>query len=274
MLNQNLLGTRSIGKNHLLEALSAQALQDIVPHLELLQLQPGEIICDSGQKLTHAYFPTSAVVSLLHILEDGASTEFGIVSNDGMLGMALIMGGHTMPHQAIVQSQGFAYRLPAGIFKHEFKRSHQMQELLLRYVQYLFIQVAQMAGCNRRHSIEQRLARLLLMYLDRANSNELHMTHETIATMLGVRREGVSQAAGKLRCRGAITYNRGRISALDREILEETACECYDMVNQEYQRLMPITRKANVRQPMSYLGRARETTRQSVQFSRADAIGC
>jgi CRP-like cAMP-binding protein len=187
----------------------------------------------------HVYFPTSAIVSLLYVMEDGASAEIGVVGNEGIIGVALFMGGETMPNRAVVQSAGQAYRLPGQVLKQEFNRSGELQHLLLRYTQALLTQMAQTAVCNRHHSLDQQLCRWLLLSLDRLPANELVMTQELIANMLGVRREGVTEAAGKLQVAGLIEYRRGHITVLDRPGLETRACECYAVVKKESDRLLP-----------------------------------
>jgi CRP-like cAMP-binding protein len=226
-------------ENQLLSVLPSDAWQRLVPHLELVRLRLGDVVYECGGKLSHAYFPTSSIVSLLYVLEDGASAEIAVVGNDGMLGVALFMGGETMPNRAVVQSEGYAYRLRSQLLKNEFNRFGSMERLLLRYTQSLLTQMAQTAVCNRHHTVQQQLCRWLLVTLDRLPSNELLMTQELIANMLGVRREGVTEAAGKLQRRGLIKYSRGHITVVDRPRLEEAACECYRVVKREYDRLLP-----------------------------------
>lgn len=226
-------------ENHLLGALPSDAWQRLLPHLELVRLKLGDVVYECGGKLSHAYFPTSAIVSLLYVLEDGASAEIAVVGNDGMLGVALFMGGETMPNRAVVQSEGYAYRLRSQLLKNEFNRFGSMERLLLRYSQSLLTQMSQTAVCNRHHTVQQQLCRWLLVTLDRLPSNELLMTQELIANMLGVRREGVTEAAGKLQRQGLIKYSRGHITVIDRHGLEEAACECYRVVKCEHQRLLP-----------------------------------
>ena len=198
----------------------------------------GMVLYESGEALRHIYFPTNCIVSLLYVMKDGASAEIAVVGNEGAIGVALFMGGETTPSRAIVQSAGFAYRLERRRLKTEFKRHGQMLHLLLRYTQSLITQMAQTAVCNRHHSVNQQLCRWLLLSLDRLQSNELKMTHELIANMLGVRREGVTAAAGELRKIGAIRYNRGKITVLNRAKLEGLACECYSVVKTETDRLL------------------------------------
>jgi CRP-like cAMP-binding protein len=198
----------------------------------------GEAIYESGGRLQHVYFPTTSIVSLLYVMEDGASAEIAIVGNEGVLGIALFMGGETTPSRAVVQSAGYGYRLRAQLLKDEFNRAGPMMHLLLRYTQALITQMAQTAVCNRHHSVEQQLCRWLLLSLDRLSTHELTMTQELIANMLGVRREGVTEAAGKLQREGLIRYSRGRITVVDRPGLEEEVCECYAVVKKEFDRLL------------------------------------
>lgn len=251
MRNEHALRSSSTGTNQLINALSPESRERLAPHLELVQLPAGDVLYDCDQTASHAYFPISAVVSLLHVLEDGASTEFALVGNDGMLGVALLMGGGTMPNQALVQRAGYAYRLPADILRQEFNHDVETSQLFLRYVQYLLTQVSQVAVCNRHHTIRQQLSRWLLVYMDRLPGNnfshaiELKATHESIANMLGVRRESVSEAASILRKQKLITYSRGRLSVADRQGLEATACECYALMKQEYKRLLSSEHSAN-----------------------------
>jgi CRP-like cAMP-binding protein len=208
------------------------------PHLELAPMRLGEAIYESGGRLQHVYFPTTSIVSLLYVMEDGASAEIAIVGNEGVLGIALFMGGETTPSRAVVQSAGYGYRLRAQLLKEEFNRAGPMMHLLLRYTQALITQMAQTAVCNRHHSVEQQLCRWLLLSLDRLSTQELTMTQELIANMLGVRREGVTEAAGKLQREGLIRYSRGRITVVDRPGLEKEVCECYAVVKKEFDRLL------------------------------------
>jgi CRP-like cAMP-binding protein len=199
---------------------------------------------EPGEELSHVYFPTTAIVSLLYVMEDGASAEIAVVGNEGIVGIALFMGGGTVPNRAVVQSAGHAYRLKGWVLKREFdrfggRRHGTLHPLLLRYTMALLTQMAQTAVCNRHHTVDQQLCRWLLLSLDRLPSNELHMTQELIANMLGVRREGVTEAAGRLQSAGLIHYSRGRITVLDRPGLEARVCECYEVVRQEFQRLLP-----------------------------------
>ena len=198
----------------------------------------GDVLYESGAKLRYVYFPTTCIISLLYVLEDGASAEIAVVGNEGILGISLFMGGNTTPSRAIVQSAGYAFRLRADLLRDEFERYGPTMHLLLRYTQALINQMAQTAVCNRHHSVDQQLCRWLLLSLDRLASNNLSMTQELIANMLGVRREGVTEAAGKLQDAGLIRYNRGKITVLDRPGLEARSCECYQVVKLESDRLL------------------------------------
>src|ERR1700734_916359 len=226
-------------QNHLLAAFSAAEQERLYPHLQLVPMPLGKVLYESGDVLRYVYFPTNSIVSLLYVLADGASAEISVVGNEGLIGIALFMGGETTPSRAIVQSAGFAYRLIGQQLKDEFHRSGEMQLLLLRYTQALITQMAQTAVCNRHHSVDQQLCRWLLLSLDRLPSNELTMTQELIANMLGVRREGVTEAAGALQDFGLIHYARGQITVLDRARLEQLCCECYAVVKKETDRLLP-----------------------------------
>lgn len=225
-------------QNHLLAALPPSDFERISSHLELIRMPLGQAIYESGGRLQHVYFPTTSIVSLLYVLADGASAEIAVVGNEGVLGVALFMGGETTPSRAVVQSEGYGYRLKSQLLKDEFKRAGPMMYLLLRYTQALITQMAQTAVCNRHHSIDQQLCRWLLLSLDRLSDNELTMTQELIANMLGVRREGVTEAAGKLRDEGIIEYHRGVIKILNRPKLERKVCECYAVVKKEFDRLL------------------------------------
>ena len=226
-------------QNHLLDALPPADYERIAAHLELMPMQLGDVLYESGAPLRHVYFPTTCIISLLYVMEDGASAEIAIVGNEGILGISLFMGGDTTPSRAMVQSAGYAYRLKADLLKTVFGRFGPSMHLLLRYTQALITQMAQTAVCNRHHSVDQQLCRWLLLSLDRLQSNELTMTQELIANMLGVRREGVTEAAGKLQAAGLINYRRGTITVLDRPGLEKQACECYQVVKTEFDRLLP-----------------------------------
>jgi CRP-like cAMP-binding protein len=226
-------------QNHLLDALPGDAYRRVASDLELIPMDLGDVLYESGAKLRHVYFPTTCIISLLYVMEDGASAEIAIVGNEGILGVSLFMGGNTTPSRAIVQSAGHAFRLKAEMLKNEFERFGPTMHVLLRYTQALITQMAQTAVCNRHHSVDQQLCRWLLLSLDRLGSNELSMTQELIANMLGVRREGVTEAAGKLQKAGLIRYQRGRITVLDRPGVEARSCECYQVVKTEFDRLLP-----------------------------------
>ncbi len=225
-------------QNHLLAALPAEIFERISPHLELVSMPLGEALYESGGQLQHVYFPTTAIVSLHYLLENGASAEIAGVGNEGVLGISLFMGGNTTPSLATVQTAGCGYRLKGRLMMEEFNRAGPMMRLMLRYTQALITQISQTAVCNRHHSIEQQLCRWLLLTLDRLPSNELTMTQELIAGMLGVRREGITEAAGNLQRAGLISYRRGHITALDRPGLESRTCECYNVVKKEFHRLL------------------------------------
>ena len=226
-------------ENHLLAALPAEVQQRLLPYLERVPMPLGSVLYESGATMRHVYFPIDCIVSLLYVMEDGASAEISVVGNEGLIGVALFMGGVSTPSRALVQSGGFAYRMPGQRLKDEFNRHGDLMLLLLRYTQALITQMAQTAVCNRHHSIDQQLCRWLLLSLDRLPDNKLSMTQELIANMLGVRREGVTEAAGKLQKLGVIEYSRGRISVLDRPRLETLCCECYAVVKKETDRLLP-----------------------------------
>jgi CRP-like cAMP-binding protein len=230
-------------QNRLLAALPAIELERIKSHLELVHMPLGDVLCESGGRLPYVYFPTSTIISLHYILENGASSEIAGVGNEGLLGISLIMGGESTPSWATVQTAGYGYRLKASLLLQEFNQSGAIQRLLLRYTQALITQISQTAVCNRHHTIEQQLCRWLLLTLDRLNSQELVMTQELIASMLGVRREGITEAAGKLQQAEIIRYRRGHITVLDRAGLETHVCECYDVVKKEFDRLFRDVRK-------------------------------
>jgi CRP-like cAMP-binding protein len=226
-------------QNHLLRALPPAEWERLSPHLELVEMTLGHVLYESGSVLRHVYFPTTSIVSMLYVMESGSSAEIAVVGNEGIVGVALFMGGETTPSRALVQSAGHAYRLKGQILKDEFHRAGALQYLLLRYTQALLTQMAQTAVCNRHHSVDQQLRRWLLLSLDRLSTNSLSMTQELIANMLGVRREGVTEAAGKLQLAGIIHYSRGHITVLDRARLESECCECYRVVKSEFDRLLP-----------------------------------
>jgi CRP-like cAMP-binding protein len=226
-------------QNKVLAALHPVERDRLFPHLQLVPMPLGKIVYESGDAMRHVYFPTDSIISLLYVMKDGASAEISVVGNEGIVGVALFMGGETTPSRAIVQSGGSAYRLIARQLKSEFNRHGQLQLLLLRYTQSLITQMAQTAVCNRHHSVDQQLCRWLLLSLDRLPSNQLTMTQELISNMLGVRREGVTAAAAKLQKLGVIRYSRGRITLLDRPKLEALCCECYAVVKKETDRLAP-----------------------------------
>jgi CRP-like cAMP-binding protein len=229
-------------QNHLLAALPTAEFERLAAHLELVPMRLGDTLYEPGGQLQHVYFPTTAIVSLLYVMESGASAEIAGVGNEGILGISLFMGGDTTPSSAVVQTAGHGYRLPGRLLKDEFNRGGLMQSLLLRYTQALLTQMCQTAACNRHHAIDQQLCRWLLLTLDRLPSNELVMTQELVASALGVRREGITEAAGKLQRAGVIRYRRGHISVLDRSGLEAGACECYAVVKKELDRLMSDVR--------------------------------
>ena len=224
--------------NRLLARLPRDEYERILPHLERVSFSLGEVVYESGGQMAHVYFPTNAIISLLYVMENGSSAEMGMAGNEGLVGVALFMGGDTMPNRAVVQSAGDAVRMRAKLLQGEFKRGGAFQRLLLRYTQALITQMSQTAVCNRLHTIEQQLCRWLLLSRDRLDSDELVMTQELIANMLGVRREGVTAAAGRLQEQGLIGYVRGRIRILDRPGLEAVVCECYRVVKDEYERLL------------------------------------
>ncbi|WNV03936.1 Crp/Fnr family transcriptional regulator [Candidatus Methylospira mobilis] len=226
-------------QNRVLAALPVVEYERLHPHLELVPMPLGDVLYECGDSLRHAYFPTNGIVSQLYVMENGASAEIAVIGNDGVIGVTLVMGGGTMPNRAVVQSAGYAYRLREHILQQEFNRSGVLRRLLLNYTQSLFTQTAQTAACNRHHSVDQQLCRWLLLSLDLLPGNELLMTQELIANMLGVRREGVTEAAGKLQRARLIHYSRGHITVLNRPGLEARVCECYQVVKSEFDRLLP-----------------------------------
>ena len=234
------LGSETPRQNHLLAALPVAEWERLRPRMELRPMPLGQVLYEPGNAMRHVYFPTTSIISLLYVMEDGSSAEIAIVGNEGIVGISLFMGGESTSSRAVVQSAGHAYRVPGQYLKEEFFRAGPFQRLLLRYTQALITQMGQTAVCNRHHSVEQQLCRWLLMSLDRLPSNELRMTQELIANMLGVRREGVTESAGKLQKLGLIQYNRGHIVVVDRPALERHACECYAVVKKEFDRLLPL----------------------------------
>lgn len=235
--NKSTPTTPDLLQNHLLAALPVEAQKRLFPHMKVTDLPLGKVLYESGDALNHVYFPTNAIVSLLYVMESGASAEISVVGNEGLVGIAVFMGGESTTNRAIVQSAGSAFSLSSQRFKTEFNSYTDMRMLMLRYTQALITQMAQTAVCNRHHSIDQQLCRWLLLSLDRLSGNRLIMTQELIANMLGVRREGVTESAGKLQDLGAIEYRRGNITVLDRPQLEKLSCECYAVVKQETDRL-------------------------------------
>ena len=238
-------------QNHLLADLPVEVQERLFPQLELVSLPLGKVVYESGDAMRHVYFPTDSIISLLYVMVDGASAEISVVGNEGVVGISLFMGGESTPSRAIVQSGGSAYRLTGQRLKDEFNRHGEFQHLLLLYTQALITQMAQTAVCNRHHSINQQLCRWLLLSLDRLPDNRLTMTQELIANMLGVRREGVTEAAGKLQRQSVIEYHRGHITVLDRPKLEKLCCECYAVVKKESDRLLHYlhTRKDKMKEP-------------------------
>lgn len=236
------LSSPSPNQNHLLAALPTTEFERVASHLELIPMQLGEPLYEPGSQLQHVYFPTTAIVSLLYMLESGSSAEMASVGNEGVLGIALFMGGNTTSSSAVVQTAGVGYRLSGKVLKEEFARPGLMRRLLLRYTQALLTTMCQTAACNRHHSIDQQLCRWLLLTLDRLPTNQLLMTQELVAGALGVRREGITEAAGRLQRAGVIRYRRGHIAVLDRSGLEAGACECYGVLKKEVERLLSDVR--------------------------------
>ena len=226
-------------QNRLLAALPPEDYERLLNDLELVPMLVGDVVCESGAQMSHAFFPTSAIVSLQYVMENGSSAEIAGVGNEGLVGIPLIMGGETTLSRSIVQTGGYGYRMKQSVLVQEFNRGGAMMRLLLRYTQALITQMSLTAACNRRHTLEQQLCRWFLLTLDRMPGNELIMTQELIASMLGVRREGVTEAAGKLQRAGIINYRRGHITVLEREGLNSRACECYEVVKKEFDRLLP-----------------------------------
>lgn len=233
-----MVATHATTQNHLLGAFPAQEYARVAGDLEWMPMPLGLVLCESGARMEYVYFPTTSIVSLLYVLKDGASAEIGVVGNEGVVGISLFMGGETTPSRAVVRCAGHGYRMKAHLLLQEFNRGGPVLRLLLRYTQSLITQMTQTAVCNRHHSVEQQLCRALLLSLDRMAGHSLKMTQELIASMLGVRREGVTAAAGDLQRAGLISYRRGHIDVLDRDGLENAVCECYAVVRTEYSRLM------------------------------------
>jgi CRP-like cAMP-binding protein len=233
-----MIDTAQLENNHLLQALSTDVRERLFPHLEVVEVSLGQVLYEPGYKMRHVYFPIDSIVSLLYVMQNGASAEISVVGNEGLVGISLFMGGESTSSRAVVQSAGVAYRLVGSRLVEEFHQHGELMTLVLRYTQALMTQMAQTAVCNRHHTIDQQLARWLLLSLDRLPSNELSMTQELIANMLGVRREGVTEAAGKLQKLGVIEYRRGHITVLDRPGLEKLSCECYAVVRSETDRLL------------------------------------
>ncbi len=240
-------------QNHLLAALLDAEFDRLAPHLQLVPLRLGDVVSESGAKLDFVYFPTTAIISIHYLLENGGSSEIAGVGNEGMFGVAQFMGGSTTPSRAVIQTGGFGYRLAVRILTEEFDRAGPVMRLLLRYTQALLTHMSQTAVCNRHHTVEQQLCRWLLLTLDRLGTGELTMTQELISNMLGVRREGVTEAAGRLQGRGYISSRRGHITVLDRMGLEDQVCECYGVVKKEFARLLSDVRQ---RQPARAPGRS------------------
>ncbi len=230
--------THDPNQNQLLAAMLSDEYERLAPHLELIAMPLGDVLYESGAKMAYVYFPTSCIISLHYLLENGGSSEMAGVGKEGIVGVSLFMGGNSTPSRAIVQTAGHGYRLPARVLMEEFNRAGPAMRLLLRYTQALLTQMAQTSVCNRHHSVEQQLCRWLLLTLDRLPRMDLTMTQELIANMLGVRREGVTEAAGRLQSYGYISYRRGHITVLDRKGLERDVCECYAVVRQEFKRLL------------------------------------
>lgn len=241
--------------NRLLNSLTPEEYERIFPYLELVEMPLSYVLYESGEKLHYVYFPVDCIVSLLYVMENGSSAEIAVVGFEGAIGITFFMGGQTMPNRAVVQSAGYSYRMRPNQFMREFDRHGAMLHIMLKYTQAIITQMAQTAVCNRHHSVDQQLCRWLLLSLDRLPSNELTMTQELIANMLGVRREGVTEAAGKLQQAGLIHYRRGHITVLDRQGLEARVCECYQVVKKEFDRLLPVTKRTETPVARASLGR-------------------
>ncbi|MFT6908625.1 MAG: CRP-like cAMP-binding protein [Oleiphilaceae bacterium] len=246
----NTLNKISPKQNNLLASLPSDVQHRIFPHLDPMSMQLGDVLYESGDTLDNVYFPVDAIVSLLYVMENGSSTEISVVGYEGLIGISLFMGGHSTPSRAVVQSAGSFFKLKSSLLMAEFNRHEELMLLLLRYTQSLITQMTQTAVCNRHHSIDQQLCRWLLLSIDRLPNNSLVMTQELIANMLGVRREGVTEAAGKLQQQGVIEYHRGHITVLDRPRLEHLCCECYAVVKLETDRLLPIS-SSLIKDPVS-----------------------
>jgi len=238
-------------KNHLLSALPITVYDRLLPFVELVKLALDDVIYEAGDKLIHVYFPVDTIIALSYVMECGSSAEISVVGNEGIVGIALFMGGESTASRAVVKSAGYAYRIKGHYFMEEFNRHGELLTLMLRYTQSLMTQMSQTAVCNRYHTIDQQLCRLLLLSLDRLPDNNIEMTQELIANMLGVRREGVTEAAGKLQKQGVISYHRGHITILDRQKLEALSCECYRVVKEETKRLLPDVSKDHKRATLS-----------------------
>ena len=248
-------------QNHLLAALLDDEYHRLLPHLELISMELGDVLYESGGSLNYVYFPTTAIVSLQYVLEDGGSSELAGVGNEGVLGVSLFMGGDSTPSRGVVQASGYGYRLCAHVLREEFNRGGPLMHLFLRYTQALMTQISQTAVCNRHHLVEQQLCRWLLLSIDRVPSNELAITQELIANALGVRREGITEAAGKLQSNGWISYRRGHITVIDRVGLEGNVCECYDVVRKEFARLLSDGQQRQCEAEMSIEGHQRKRSK-------------
>jgi CRP-like cAMP-binding protein len=262
---------QSPSQNHLLAALPKAEFERLAPDLEPVDMLLGDVLYESGGLLQHVYFPTSAILSLHYVMENGSSSEIASVGNEGVLGISLFMGGNTTPSRAMVQTGGQGYRLKAQLLVQEFNRAGLMQQLMLRYTQALITQMSQTAACNRHHSLVQQLCRWLLLTLDRMPTNELVMTQELVASMLGVRREGVTEAAGKLQQAGVIRYRRGHITVLERSGLESQVCECYEVVKKEFARLLPDLRHRQEIFVQSQNAQSQNAQREAVVRTRTRA---
>ncbi|MGF6779632.1 CRP-like cAMP-binding protein [Paraburkholderia sp. GAS334] len=260
-------------ENHLLAAFPVPELAALAPNLKLQRLRPGQLLSDSGESIKNVYFPTTAIISMIYLMADGATAEVAAVGNEGVIGVPILMGGATMPNRIEVRSGGYAYAMNAQLFKHEFERSRFVHQLMLLYIQTLLTQIAQSALCNRHHHVVKQVCSWLLLTQDRLKSEELAVTQQLIATMLGVRREGVTEAAGKLQEAGLIGQRRGHITILDREGLEARACECYGIVKREFERLLgasAVEKSSTGR----YLGSSSAYSRESGMIRHTRALEC